>query len=638
MREKLIRFLPQNRHVLSAAIVVATLLVLFYAYQLIDAYRNVRQIRALVPQLENTILTRDWEGVQANLRSLVANADELRGDLDRLFPLTSLPGVRGEVKAVKNILAVAEINVESAKEVIDWLGQFKLLRGGSLESVGSLPEAERKEFLRGLAASAPVWQDVKVRTALAMDLLQDAGEQTRLPVLSSFVNSIIKTMSSGQEFFNSVEPYIPLLPKLLGYPSAQNYLLLLQNNTELRPTGGFIGTFGSLTLANGAVAGFSTENIYNLDEPAKAYNTKVPPAPIQRYLKQSQWFLRDVNWDPDFPSTAREAMRFYREERPPATLGVAMRAGGPIQSFNGVIAFTPEIIKDILKVTGPITIRDNVFTAENIVEKLQYEVDVAFEEKGVNIYNRKEIIDDLAQVLKEKIFAFSSRELRSLAPLLLDAFAEKHLMVYFTDSRLQEMAAKLNWDNRVLESEGDYVYLVDANLGSLKTDPVVSRSLSYTLRTEPRDRTLIATVAVTYKNSGDFDWKTTRYRTYSRLYAPYGSSLISAKGNEEQIEITDQHGKTVFGTFISIEPGRSETLAFTYKLPAWLTKKIIRGQYQLLVQKQGGTEAHELQLDLAVPFTVAEKNGLPGLKQEDNNRVTAKTDLRTSRTVYLKSK
>jgi len=607
-------------------VIAATLLVLFYAYQLIDAYRNVRQIRALVPQLENTILTRDWEGVQANLRSLVANADELRGDLDRLFPFTSLPGVRGEVKAAKNILAVAEINVESAKEVIDWLGQFKLLRGGSLESVGSLPEAERKEFLQGLAASAPLWQDVKLRTAMAMGLLQDAEEQTRLPVLSSFISSIIQTMSSGQEFFNSVEPYIPLLPKLLGYPSAQNYLLLLQNNTELRPTGGFIGTFGSLTLGNGAVAGFSTENIYNLDEPAKAYNTKVPPPPIQRYLKQSQWFLRDVNWDPDFPTTAREAMRFYREER------------GPIQSFNGVIAFTPEIIKDILKVTGPITIRDNVFTAENIVEKLQYEVDVAFEEKGVNIYNRKEIIDDLAQVLKEKIFAFSSQELRSLAPLLLDAFAEKHLMVYFTDSRLQAMAAKLNWDNRVLESEGDYVYLVDANLGSLKTDPVVSRILNYTLRTEPRDRTLIATVAATYKNTGNFDWKTTRYRTYSRLYVPYGSSLISAKGNEEQIEITDQHGKTVFGTFISIEPGRSETLTFTYKLPAWLTEKIIRGQYQLLVQKQGGTEAHELQLDLAVPFTVASSGGLPGLKQEDNNRVTAKTDLRTSQTVYLKSK
>lgn len=625
-RDKLERVFSGQKYFWRVIVIAATLLVLFYAYQLFDAYRNVKQIRALVPQLENTILTRDWEGARGALRSLVANADELRGDLDRLFPFTWLPFARGEVKAVRNILAAAEINIESAKEVVDWLGQFKLLWGKSLQSVGSLPEAERKEFLQGLAASAPIWQDVKYKGAVAMDLLQDAGEQTRLPVLSSFVNSIIKTMSSGQELFNNLEPYIPLLPKLLGYPSAQTYLLLLQNNTELRPTGGFIGTFGSLTLGNGAVASFSTENIYNLDEPAKAYNTKVPPPPIQRYLKQSQWFLRDVNWDPDFPTTAREAMRFYREER------------GPIQNFNGVIAFTPKIIEDILRVTGPITIRDNVFTAENIVEKLQYEVDVGFKKEGVNIYNRKEIIDDLAQVLKEKIFAFSPKELRSLAPLLLDAFTEKHLMVYFTDSRLQALAAKLNWDNRVLESEGDYVYLVDANLGSLKTDPVVSRSISYTLRGEPRDRSLLATVAVTYKNSGDFDWKTTRYRTYSRLYVPYGSSLESAKGNEEQIEITDQHGKTVFGTFISIEPGRSETLTFTYKLPAWLTEKITQGQYQLLVQKQAGTEAHELRLDLVVPFAVASKSGLPGLKQEDKNRVTATADLRADRTVYLKSK
>ena len=624
-REKLVKLLPQKRHLLNAAAVALTLLVLFYAYQLFDGYRNAKQIRGLVDELESGLLARDWEGVQGTLRGLAVNADELAGDLDRLFPLTLLPLLNSETTAVRNILAAAQINIEGANEVVGWLGQFKLLKGKSFESVGALPEDARREFLQGLANSGPVWDKVKYQTAVSLDLLEAAQQRTRLPILGSFVNSLTATLSSGQNFFNNFEPYIPLLPKLLGYPASQTYLLLLQNNTELRPTGGFIGTFGHLTLANGSVSSFGTENVYNLDEPAKDYNTKAPPAPIQRYLKQSQWFFRDVNWDPDFPSSAREAMRFYREER------------GPIASFNGVIALTPEIIKDVLKVTGPITIRDNVFTAENIVAKLQYEVDVAFEEKGVNIYNRKEIIDDLAQVLKEKIFAFGSRELRSLAPLLLEAFSEKQLMVYFTDSRLQELAAKFNWDNRVLETDGDYIYVVDANLGSLKTDLVVSRTISYKLEPENRDHSLQATMAITYNNDGDFDWKTTRYRTYARLYVPYGSTLISAKGNEETISISDEHGKTVFGTFISIEPGRSETLTFTYKLPAFLAAKAARGQYKLLAQKQAGAQAHALKLDIALPFKIGAVAPESILKKESTNQVVGDWDLGVDREVVLES-
>src|SRR3989338_6918419 len=87
-REKLVKLLPQKRHLLNAAAVALTLLVLFYAYQLFDGYRNAKQIRGLVDELESGLLARDWEGVQGTLRGLAVNADELAGDLDRLFPLT----------------------------------------------------------------------------------------------------------------------------------------------------------------------------------------------------------------------------------------------------------------------------------------------------------------------------------------------------------------------------------------------------------------------------------------------------------------------------------------------------------------------------------------------------------------------
>ena len=224
-----------------------------------------------------------------------------------------------------------------------------------------------------------------------------------------------------------------------------------------------------------------------------------------------------------------------------------------------------------------------------------------------------------------------------MLPLITQAFDEKQAMIYFTDPNLQKSAANFNWDNRIKETAGDYFYVVDANLGSLKTDPAISRTISYSLRPEAKDRSLIATVKITYTNQGKFDWKTTRYRTYTRLYVPLGSTLITAEGNEEPLAITDSHGKTVFGTFISIEPEDSETLTFNYKLPAGLVNKISQGDYSLLVQKQAGTEAHGLELDIALPFAVESVNPSV-LKKADKNQVISRTNLQEDRSFTVLAK
>lgn len=625
-REKLIKLLPQNRHVLGATIVVATLLVLFYAYQLFDAYRNARQIMSLAPYLEEQLFTRNWDGVKAGLKGVQVNINELEGDINRLWPLTALPLINNETQAARKLLAAAEINIQSAGKAVDWASQYKLLQRKELDSLQTAPEAEKQEFFAALAKSGPLWEQIDRDTKLSLSILQSTKQASRLPILNKVTIAAANVLEKGQAAFTDIRPLLPLLPKVFGYPEARTYLLLLQNNTELRPTGGFIGTFGNLTVKNAKLVNFDTENVYNLDEPAKAYNTKVPPPPIQKYLKQAQWFFRDVNWDPDFPTTARSAIDFYHDER------------GPISHFDGVIAFTPRLIEDLLRATGPITIKDQVFNAENIVEKLQYEVEVGFAKDGINIYNRKQIIDDLAQVLKEKLLAFKGDEIRALLPLVTQAFNEKQAMIYFTDPNLQKAAANFNWDNRIKETAGDYVYVVDANLGSLKTDPAISRVINYSLHPEAKDRSMVATVKITYTNGGKFDWKTTRYRTYTRLYVPLGSTLITAEGNEEPLAITDSHGKTVFGTFISIEPEDSETLTFSYKLPAGLVNKISEGNYSLLVQKQAGTEAHDLELDIALPFNVQTLEPSSILKKADKNQAASRTKLQEDRSFTVSSK
>lgn len=617
-------FLPKKYHLIGATIVAALVCVSFYGYQAADAYVNYRQIKGLLPTLQTALLNRDLRTSEIVLQSLKTNLDEVDGDISRLYPFNNLPIISRETKAARNIVSAGQIGIATALKVTQWAGEQQLLLEKT-EKIDDLTDAQKKQLLAAVANSAPLWNEARAQLALATTLLKDAAQTTGLPVIKSGISGIDKKLSSANDLFTQFSPLIPLLPKLLGYPAPQTYLLLLQNNTELRPTGGFIGTFGSLALTNGKITQFQTENVYNLDEPAKAYNTKIPPDPIRNYLKQAQWFFRDVNWDPDFPTTAREAMRFYHEEN------------GPVARFDGVFAFTPKLIEDLMAVTGPIIAGDTTFTAANLVDLLQYKVEVDFKTAGINIYNRKKIIDDVAQILKDKIMRFTANEWAQFIRLTLAAATEKQVMFYFTDPVAQAAVKDFNWDNGIRATDGDYFYVVDANLGSLKTDPAITRTIAYSLA-PAENNSLQATLAITYKNSGEFDWKTTRYRTYTRLYVPFGSSLIKAKGNEEPISISDQHGKTVFGTFISIEPGDEETLTFTYKLPARIASLARAGQYNLLAQKQGGTAAHKLLLDLTMPFNLHTVEPKDILRKEEKNEAAGEWNLSVDRSVSLTGK
>ncbi|MDP6571488.1 MAG: DUF4012 domain-containing protein [Patescibacteria group bacterium] len=631
-KDAFIKALPQKDHIMWSTIIVAALIIIFYGYQAIDAYRNARQISKLVQPLQESLVNRDWDQSKEILNSVNTNIKELESTINRLYPITLIPGISGEVKASRSLLAAAKVSIASGALVIDWAKTIPILSETEFGAFDELTVQDKSTLLASLADSSELWERVNNQTILSLSFLKDAQAQTKILIINSQVNNLTSKLYQAQSLFSQIQPWIAVAPQVLGHPREKTYLLLLQNNTELRPTGGFIGTYGVLKVRNGEISSFITDNVYNLDEPAKAFNTKVPPLPLQKYIKQSQWFFRDVNWDPDFPTTAQNAIQFYKDER------------GPVRNFDGVIAFTPELIEDLLQVVGPVYVDEKEFTADNLIDTLAYHVELGFKEEGVNIYNRKQIIDDVAQQLKEKLFSLSLDQMRDFAPLVFDALSERQIMFYFSDEKVGDIVAGFKWDGRILGAKGDYLHIVDANLGSLKSDPAINRSISYSIEAvgeeseSLEDIQLQATASITYEHTADFDWKTTRYRTYTRIYVPQGSIFVSAEGNEEELAITDEHNKTVFGTFISIEPLDTETLSFTYILPQELTQQILEEGYRLYIQKQAGTRAHDLVIDIELPFKIDSIIPSDIFDKKGGNQITGTWDLGEDREVLIQSK
>ncbi|HYE59558.1 MAG TPA: DUF4012 domain-containing protein [Candidatus Kapabacteria bacterium] len=441
-------------------------------------------------------------------------------------------------------------------------------------------------------------------------------------VTSSLVQEKVKEYIGEKE-----SKLLEVLPEIAGISQPKTYLLLFANNTELRPGGGFLGVYAVVRVSQGDIRIIRVEGTEVLDRQTPSSWKPIPPQPLTDHLKVDRWYFRDSNWSPDFVESSKQALAFYAAE-----------GGIAADDIDAVIAVTPTVLEHVLAIVGPVTVQGMTFTAENVTEKLEYEVEYGYDDRGVPRLERKKIIEPFFQTLLDRVrgdLFVHGGEFWRLGEKMAE---EKHIMVYAIPETWQTMFDDYGFSGRVKETNGDYLLWVDANLAALKTDHAMLRTLRYAL--SEKNGEYIAEVSMRYKNNGSFDWRTTRYRTYARIFVPDGARLIGVEGAMKTDRSTQpgtvEQGKTLgkqwFGTFIAIEPGEQKTLTFRYALPKQIGESITNGSYSLLVQKQLGTIAHGLTLDLNFGRTITTATPGEEEKRWGDTRYQIETDLRTDRT------
>lgn len=352
----------------------------------------------------------------------------------------------------------------------------------------------------------------------------------------------------------------------------RTFLILLQNSDELRPGGGFLGQYAIIKIKNGAVLSTFVEDANLLDQRIVA---DVPtPYPLARKIQLKRWKFRDSNFSPDFPTNAAKAEYFYR------------LAGG-YEKFDGVIAVNSLTFNNILALTGPIQIPgdSNIYTSTDGAYKLEDRVERAY--LGENVpaelkQARKSIMKKIAAEIITR--AVTVGNIPKLAQFAQTEMQNKDVMLYFKDPILQTLVESVHWDGSVAKDwGGDYLMLVDANMGALKTDYYMRRSLDYTVDFTGEIPT--GTLVYTYKNTAKYgDWRTSDYHTYLRAYVPKGSVFLERKMINVVTTKTD-FNKTYFDGFVDVEIGQSDVnTTLKYELPSTITPD----NYRLLIQKQSG--------------------------------------------------
>ena len=295
-------------------------------------------------------------------------------------------------------------------------------------------------------------------------------------------------------------------------------------------------------------------------------------------MQLKRWMLRDSNFSPDFPTNAQKAEYFYR-------------LGGGREKFDAVIAVNATVLDHVLALTGPISIpgysgtyssEGGALKLEEAVEKAYLGDDIPAEVKE----GRKNIMKKLAAEILRRIATLEN--IPKIATLAQEELRDKNIQIFFHDESLQTIIKSVHWDGSVATDwTGDFLMVVDANMGALKSDYFVKRSLEYsvdfTVGARPK-----ATVQYTYNHTAPGgDWRTSDYHTYTRVYAPKGSTYIENSriktggvGSQDDAALN----KTVFGYKVDVLMRQTLPTGISYKLPETVTED----NYRLLIQKQSG--------------------------------------------------
>ena len=425
-----------------------------------------------------------------------------------------------------------------------------------------------------MAEAEPSFDTVIAETSAAADLLKNADVRVLPSDVRAKIEPLLATLPSVRQDLEQLRGLFGTLADLTGANGARRFALVFQNPNEMRPTGGFMGQFALIKVDDGRVERLDLKSIYDASGQVVSRRT----APEGLNVVSETFTLHDANWYPEFSRSTEALLSFFAE------------TGDP--NVDGVIALNPEVINNVLAVTGPLDLPnvDLRVSEDNFVEEAQYEV----AEKDPA--RDRAFFPSFAQALFTRLLNLERDRWPELFETLLLAVMRKDMQLHFETPRAQELAENLGVSGQLPPTNSDALALVYANIGGGKTDAFIEETRSLKIEVEPQ--VVRHELTVTRKDTRTDQYKDKQNRQYVRLYVPKDAQLESAEGFDADIKqlvsyacedctpdpqstaidkgrwepisntrIYEEDGRAVFANWLKLGVGEERTFRVTYAVP-----------------------------------------------------------------------
>ncbi|MFA5994966.1 MAG: DUF4012 domain-containing protein [Patescibacteria group bacterium] len=618
------------RPLFTFAVVVLILILPFSAiamYQRINTVRNsvltlVGQALDKLKQGKESVTQQDFSTAEQSFSAASGDFKTAQTELTTIAPgvLTiaqNLPGTKSQVTNATALLSAGEHLSVAGGAVTQ---AFKLLADFKQNTTSTTAQINQPALTDLLVA---------VHTSLRSTVpeLEQANTELQKVQVNELPSEYQATVTTAQTSLPSVTSNVKQLLSLsdtlitlLGAQENKRYLVLFLNNRELRACGGFIGSFAQVDINKGRVTKMDIPGGGTYDLLGNFNQALISPQPLHRV--NPLWQMQDANWWADCPTSFKKVEWFYSN------------SGGT--TVDGVIGLTPDVVEQMLAVTGPIDMTDpyGVVIDQNNFYQVTQEL---AEQKYEVTRESKKIIGDLTPKLLDKLFSLDTKDYVPVLQLLYNSLNEKNILLYFNNNFIQQDIVARGWAGAIQNTEQDYLQVVDTNIAGGKTNQAVQQTIQHQANIA-EDGSIIDTVTITRTHYGKSDEPLVNQNnlSYLRVYTPQGSKLLATSGfsrPDPKLELdpplgaevdrdlqavsgtvsidettgvrtNDEFNKTVFGNWVEVRPGETARVVLQYRLPfklnlAGLLKQSDR--YSILFQKQPGAAADTIISEVTYP-------------------------------------
>ncbi|MBP6989551.1 DUF4012 domain-containing protein, partial [Candidatus Shapirobacteria bacterium] len=395
-------------------------------------------------------------------------------------------------------------------------------------------------------------------------------------------------LAEARSYTEGLSKIVPILPEILGLDGKRReYMVLLQNENEIRATGGFIGSYGILSIEGGKWLNFEIKDIYEADGQLKGHVE--PPAEIKKYLGEAGWFMRDANWQVSFPVAAKDIQWFLEKETG--------------RKVDGVIGVNLAVAKAFLGVVGEIYVPDfkEKVNESNLYEQAEFYSENKFFPGSVQ---KASFLGALSRQLVEEVKNLKGKKRLAMLKEMIDLMERSEIQIALNETKSARVLMNSGWDGAIYEGKcsgnqcvADYLMVVESNFGVNKANYFLYRNMER--QVDIGLNRVSSKLKINYENTAkSSNWPGGDYKNYMRIYIPSGANVEEVSWSEngsgekkiisgENLVIKTLGNKKEVGFLIVVPVGKKINLEFKYNQAIDLSKNE-KFSYLSFIQKQSG--------------------------------------------------
>jgi len=588
-------------------LIIPLVLLFLIAIIIIPAFLFYQKANKVYSNIEPLITSSDFKDVnkiKSNLTIVKSSVAELKSSYSLVSWMKIIPFVGTYVSDIGHGLNASTKVLEAGEITITTLDPFLSELGFKKDGIVETAERSAQERIDFVLNSIP---EILPKTDEIIKKFQEAEtelskidpdkypEDFKGLKIREKIKTILQLFKQVSLYVSKSKPLLESAPYLLGMESDRNYLVLFQNDKELRPTGGFLTAYSVMKVSKAKFEPVSSNDIYHLDSKYKP-SLKAPEAIVDLikgpYVLSQNIRLRDMNYSPDF----KLSMDLFSRE--------AEKVG--MSGIDGIIAVDTHLLVNLLDVLGEIGVSEfGNFSSKADPRcncpQVVYELESFAGVEGPIIWdpltgkiilrpknseNRKKLIGPLMNSILANVIAQPKEKIPGLLDSIFKSIIEKHVLFFLFDENAQKAVEGFGIAGRIEDYKGDYLHISDSNLGGRKSNLYVKQEVDQEINVT-KDGTIEKTVTITYKNPEKHDgWLNSVLPNWVRIYVPEGSKLAVVEGLEKEYDTVVELGKTVFSGYFKLRPEGISKVTFKYTLPFKYDSN-----YKMFIQKQAGTDA-----------------------------------------------